>query len=160
MPTQKLLAKIHIAKKELGLEDETYREALNSMFKVQSSKDLNDRQAVILINHFKSLGWVQTSKQYAVGSKQQKKYADSPRDPYDASGAIKRKIEAMWHDLYRGNEEKRHLRQWLWNHFRVSDVQFLDKRKAYDAVEALKSMSRHRESKVPSPKSQVGTEKI
>jgi hypothetical protein len=36
MPVQKLLAKIHIAKKELGLDDETYREVLNSECGVRS----------------------------------------------------------------------------------------------------------------------------
>jgi hypothetical protein len=77
---------------------------------------------------------------------QTKKYGDSPRDPYDASGAIKRKIEAMWHDLYRGNEETKHLRQFLFNHFKVSDAKFLDWRAAYDAVEALKAIRGRRKS--------------
>ena len=149
---RQLLAKIHIAKKELGLEDEVYREALNSMFKVQSSKDLNDRQAVILIGHFKDCGWQPKSKP--------KKYDDQKGDAYSATPKQKRLIEVLWHSVYRGNSETKHLRQFLFNHFKVSDLRFLEKRTAYDAIEALKSMSKHRQSKVTSPKSEVGTEKI
>ena len=139
MPVQKLLAKIHIAKTQLGIEDPTYRDILYRKFRVTSSKSLSDSQAVVLINHFKGLGWIEKRKRIIP-----LKYENSPRDPYDASGAIKRKIEAMWHDHYRGNDETKHLRQWLFNHFKVSDIAFLDKRGAYGAVEALKAMARRR----------------
>ena len=136
MPARQLLAKIHIAKKELGLEDEVYREALSSMFKVQSSKDLNDRQAVILIGHFKNCGWQPKSKP--------KKYDDQKGDAYSATPKQKRLIEVMWHNIYRGNSETKHLRQFLFNHFKVSDIRFLDKDKAHQAIEALKSMKMRR----------------
>ena len=141
MPGQKLIAKIHIAQKQLGIEDSIYRDILYRKFRVSSSKSLSDSQAVVLINHFKALGW---TPRPIVRSPQSRKYEDSPRDLYDASGAIKRKIEAMWHDIYRGNDETKHLRQFLFNHFKVSDVSFLDRRTAYDAVEALKNMTRRR----------------
>lgn len=148
MANNKLIAKIHIAKTQLGIEDSIYRDILYRKFRVTSSKSLSDSQALVLIHHFKNLGWVEKpSKRYAEGSKslrletEQKKYSDSPRDLYDASGAIKRKIEAMWHNIYRGNDEIKHLRQWLFSHFKVSDINFLDKRAAYDAIEALKSMT-------------------
>lgn len=153
MANNKLLAKIHIAKKELGLEDEIYRDILYRKFRVRSSKSLADSQAMVLINHFKALGWKEKSKRgnapqntgaTCVGEPATKKYDDQKGDLYSASPQIKRKIEAMWHDLYRGNEETKHLRQWLFNRFRVSDINFLDKRTAYDAVEALKAMRRRR----------------
>jgi hypothetical protein len=138
MPIQKLLAKIHIAKKELGLEDEIYRDILYRKFKVTSSKALSDSQALVLINHFKNVGWVPKSKP--------KKYDDlPPRDLYDASPGQRRLIEVLWHDLYRGNEEKKHLRQFLWNHFKVSEVRFIrDKDLAHKVIEALKQMKKRR----------------
>lgn len=136
MPVQKLLAKIHIAKKELGLDEETYREILNAKCKVQSAKFLSNEQALKLVRHFKGLGWIPRSKP--------KKYDDQKGDFYSATPGQKRKIEAMWHDLYRGNEETKHLRQFLFNHFKVSDIRFLDRRTAYDAVEALKAMQKRR----------------
>lgn len=51
------LAKIHIAKKELGLTDEIYRDILHLHFKVESAAKLSDRQCTVLLNHFKALGW-------------------------------------------------------------------------------------------------------
>jgi len=54
------LAKIHIAKKELGLDDDTYRDILHVQFKKRSSKDLSDLQCTRLLQHFESLGWKQT----------------------------------------------------------------------------------------------------
>jgi hypothetical protein len=147
MPVQKLLAKIHIAKKELGLEDSIYRDILYRKFRVGSSKSLSDSQALVLINHFKGLGWVPKSKP--------KKYDDptGPEGPmgrrqkgdiYSATPAQKRMIEAMWHDIYRGNDETKHLRQFLFNHFKVSDIRFLERKTAHDVIEALKAMQHRR----------------
>jgi phage gp16-like protein len=137
MPVQKLLAKIHIAKKELNLSDDTYRDILYRKFRVGTSAALSNSQAMVLVHHFKDLGWQPKMKP--------KKYDDQKGDIYSATPAQKRKIEAMWHDLYRGNEETKHLRQFLWNHFKISDIRFLDKDKAYNVIEALKSMARRRQ---------------
>jgi hypothetical protein len=142
MPNRKLQAKIKIAQKQLGLEDPVYRDILYRKFRVSSSKSLSDSQANMLIHHFKRLGWIPACAKASAGKPL--KYNDSPRDPYDASGEIKRMIEAMWHDVYRGNNETKHLRQWLFRKFKISDVKFLDKRSAYDAVEALKAMQKRR----------------
>ncbi len=136
MPVRQLLAKIHIAKKELNLSDDIYRDILYRKFRVGSSAALSNSQAMVLIHHFKDLGWVPKSKP--------KKYDGQKGDVYSATPGQKRKIEAMWHDLYRGNEETKHLRQFLWNHFKVSDVGFLDKDKAHDVIEALKAMQKRR----------------
>ncbi len=142
MPAQKLLAKIHIAKNQLGIEDSIYRDILYAKFRVGSSTALSDSQALVLIKHFKGLGWEERRGTKDEG--RERKYADSPRDEYDASGAQKRKIEAMWHEIYRGNSETRHLRQFLFNHFKVSDIRFLEKRTAHDVIEALKQMKTRR----------------
>lgn len=136
MPVQKLLAKIHIAQKELGLDDSIYRDILYRKFRVGSSKSLSDSQALVLIHHFKGLGWVPKTKP--------KKYDGEGGDAYSASPGQKRKIEVLWHNIYRGNDETKHLRQFLFNHFKVSDIRFLDKDKAHQAIEALKAMQKKR----------------
>ena len=59
MASRANLAKIHIAKKELNLEDEIYRDILHTQFTKTSSRDLNDFQAVKLLQHFQALGWDQ-----------------------------------------------------------------------------------------------------
>ncbi len=56
-PKKAVLAKIHIAKKELGLTDEVYRNILSMKFHVKSASRLDDRQATVLLNTFKAKGW-------------------------------------------------------------------------------------------------------
>jgi phage gp16-like protein len=51
------LAKIHIAKKELGLTDDAYRDILRTHFQVESAKDLAPKQAIVLLNKFRAKGW-------------------------------------------------------------------------------------------------------
>ncbi len=51
------LAKIHIAKKELGMSDAEYRDVLHWRFQVGSAKELAPRQVTVLLNHFRAKGW-------------------------------------------------------------------------------------------------------
>ncbi len=57
MPDRKDLAKIHIAKKELGLDDATYRGILWDRYRLDSAANLTPRQAADLIAHFRAKGW-------------------------------------------------------------------------------------------------------
>lgn len=52
------LAKIHIAKAQLGLDDDTYRAILARVAGVRSAKDLSPRQIGAVIAEFERLGWV------------------------------------------------------------------------------------------------------
>jgi hypothetical protein len=122
MPDRKFLSKIHILKKEKKIPDEDYRGLLMTLFKVTSSKDLSNHQAILFLRKLDSIG----------------------NDPYTPSKEQVWKIQNLWHSVYRGNEEIRHLRVFLWKHFKVSDIRFLDKDKAHQAIEALKSMQKRR----------------
>lgn len=51
------LSKIHIAKSQLGMEDDIYRGLLARVAGVRSSKDLNDRQAGAVLREFERLGF-------------------------------------------------------------------------------------------------------
>ena len=52
-----LLAKVHIAKKELGLDDDLYRIILSDEFGVESAKNLSNAELGQLINRFETKGW-------------------------------------------------------------------------------------------------------
>ncbi|WP_240442865.1 gp16 family protein [Pseudomonas aeruginosa] len=52
-----LLSKIHIARQQLGLQDDVYRQKLQAMFGKTSAKELSPRQAEQLLAEFKRLGW-------------------------------------------------------------------------------------------------------
>lgn len=54
---RKLLAKVHIAKKELALDDELYRAVVERVTGASSSRDLNLGQLDALIAEFRRLGW-------------------------------------------------------------------------------------------------------
>ncbi len=51
------LSKIHIAKKDLGLDDETYRALLGRITGQSSAKDLNPLQVAKVLQEFERLGW-------------------------------------------------------------------------------------------------------
>lgn len=55
--TRALLAKVHIAKKELALGDEAYRAILVRITGEESSKDCSEPQLQKLLDEFKRLGW-------------------------------------------------------------------------------------------------------
>jgi phage gp16-like protein len=67
-PSKSALARIHIAKKELGLTENAYRYILNIHFQVDSAVRLTDRQATVLINNFKAQGWREKRAQENVKS--------------------------------------------------------------------------------------------
>jgi len=50
------LAKIHIAKKQLGLDDDTYKDMLWTVARVRSSKDLDEYGRKKILNHLRSCG--------------------------------------------------------------------------------------------------------
>ena len=52
-----LLAKVHIAKKELGIPDDDYRQILKREFGKYSAKDLTRLELEYLVDYFKSKGF-------------------------------------------------------------------------------------------------------
>ena len=87
------LAKIHIAKAQLGLDDETYRSLLARVAGVRSSKELNPRQIGRVLAEFERLGWKPKPSSKA-------KSRAKPK-PADASKALINKIEAQLADAGR-----------------------------------------------------------
>jgi len=51
------LSKIHIAKKELAMDDDSYRAMLARVAGVTSAKDLGPRQVGAVLSEFERLGW-------------------------------------------------------------------------------------------------------
>lgn len=80
-----LLAQIHIAKKELAMDDATYRAMLQSVAGVTSAKDLSVAAANKVIANCKRLGW-QPKAAKKVGRKPQ---------PAKDKARIMAKVEAL-----------------------------------------------------------------
>lgn len=85
MPAAATLAKIHIAKKELAMDDDAYRAMLKNMAGVTSSKELTTAQAFKVLQHMERCGWK---------PKNGKKTGKRPNPPMDKAALIS-KIEAQ-----------------------------------------------------------------
>ena len=66
-----LYAKIHIARKQLGMSDDIYRGMLEERFSVNSSSQLSVKQLILLLKHFEDLGFVPTANYAASADKKQ-----------------------------------------------------------------------------------------
>ena len=129
------LAKIHIAKKELGLSDEDYRDILGLHFQVQSAKSLNDRQAAVLLNRFRVHGW--QPKASAAG----KKSTGSPK----YKEGYKRKIVALWITLHQKgvirNGSDQALQAYVKGRTGRENLRFCDESDCYPVIESLKAIA-------------------
>lgn len=117
-----MLAKIHIAKKELGLQEPEYRALLQRVGRVASAKDLSEKAAIAVIAEMKRLGW---------------QPRESTRQPDERAGI--RKIYALWGALHAGPIDRDALRTWVHGRFKVSAPEFLKPAQTREAIEQLKA---------------------
>lgn len=98
-PTRGQLAKIHIAKKELQLTDEVYRDILAINFKVESAKDLTDQQAAKLLDTFRAKGWKPKTRKARSNQKKPQNDSTFIHISPGSTAAQQRKVLAMWNEL-------------------------------------------------------------
>lgn len=129
------LAKVHIAVKDLGLDDATYRALLARLFNGKtSSKDLSEAQLDALLEHFKSLGFKPARSQpRRAGNRKM------------ASGEVPRKLRALWLSLYHlgavRDPREEALAAYVKRTTGVEALQWLDVQSGSNAVEGLKKMA-------------------
>lgn len=94
------LSLIHIAKAQLGLDDETYRSMLWALGRVKSAADLDWTGRKKVLDHLKASGFKPKAKPGSKGSNQH--IADRPRN-FDSEerGAQWKKVEALLTDARR-----------------------------------------------------------
>lgn len=84
-----ILSKVHIARQQLGMDDDSYRSLLGRVAGVRSAKDLTGKQAGAVLREFERLGWKPAPSQKATG-----KPANFSTLPNEIS-----KIEALLADM-------------------------------------------------------------
>ncbi|WP_339860430.1 regulatory protein GemA [Thalassospira alkalitolerans] len=136
-----LYAKIEIAKKELGLDDDAYRDIIAQKFAGKSSRtQLGNRQLDELIQHFKSLGFKPRRRAPKRAGRAQLSSSDTAR-----------KIRALWVSLYHlgmlSDPSESAMGAFIKRQAKVDDARFLAPEEAYKVIEALKSWAT-REAKV------------
>lgn len=123
------LAQIHIAKGELCLDDETYRDMLWQVAKVRSASDLDWAGRKRVLDHFQSKGWKK---------KPAKKAGARPM----ANDAQAKMIRGLWIELHQagivedGSEAA--LASFIKRQARVEALQWLSGAQASQVIESLK----------------------
>jgi phage gp16-like protein len=83
------LAKIHIAKKALALDDDAYRQILWTIARVRSARDLDDAGRRRVLDHFRACGWRPAPRA------KRRHHAGAPHNiDSEERGPMLRKIEA------------------------------------------------------------------
>jgi phage gp16-like protein len=123
------LAKIHIAKKALGLDDDTYRALLQRVGGVDSARDLDASARGRVLAELRRGGW-------------------KPKPPRAAASRVlasepqARKIRALWLALFEAGAVRDPSETALAHYVRrqtgVERLQWLDTRQANRAIESLK----------------------
>ena len=93
MTRTQLIRLIHVARREAGIDDDTYREKLRAATGFTSCKDLNLRQLEDVYQAFKDAGFKRSFKR--------SKTAIKPRSTEHQRTAIISKIRAVWLEMHR-----------------------------------------------------------
>lgn len=129
MDRKKLLASIHIARKDMALEEESYRSLLCRVTGQTSAKELTEVQLRSVLSEFERLGWKK-------GQFQRQRFAAGNRPDI-------RKVFAIWASLANHLEcrgSRAGLRAFVKGQVGVSDPNFLNQAQAQKVIEALKAM--------------------
>lgn len=117
----KLIQLIHVGKTQLGLDDELYREILESCTGKTSSKQMTPAQLEAVLNRMKQFGFV-------VDSKQKTEVKNLASDPQS------KLIRHLWLRLYEAgqvrNSSEKALAKFVENKVGVSALQFLSSKHA------------------------------
>ena len=87
-----MLARVHCAKRDLAMDDETYRTILATRFGVESSKGLSLRQLDELLRHFEGLGWQPKAR---ASAKVKDQHGEPNLPDHDHRWPLLGKIEAL-----------------------------------------------------------------
>ncbi|MDZ4370213.1 MAG: regulatory protein GemA [Phenylobacterium sp.] len=125
-----MLAKVHLAAKDLGLDDDARRDVIQRVTGHRSSADCTDAQLDQVIAEFRRLGF-------------QAKPVRRPASP--ASSPFHGKAKAMWASLYNlgavRNGSDRALEAFGKRQLGVDSLRWADQSQGYRLVEALKAMA-------------------
>ena len=126
---RKMLASIHIARKDLALEEESYRALLYRVSGQTSAKELTDVQLKSVLSEFERLGWKKARfRRFSAGNRPDI-----------------RKVFAIWSSLsahLKCGGSRAGLRAFVERQIGVSDPNFLNPAQARQMIEALKAMQR------------------
>lgn len=124
-----LLAKVHIARKELALGEDSYRDLLERVTGKRSAGELDNRQLVLVVDELKGKG-----------------FSPAPRTrPKAASSPAAGKARALWISLHQlgvvRNPSEQALESFGKRQLKVERLVWADDDQMYRLIEALKDMA-------------------
>lgn len=124
-----LLAQVHVARKQIGMDEDDYRALLSRITGHGSAKDCDDRQLGAVIAEFERLGF---------------RPSHAPRRS-PAGSPTARKARAMWISLYQlgaiADASEAALEAFARRQLHVDRLQWADERQGFRLIEALKAMA-------------------
>lgn len=126
-----LLAKVHLAAKALGMEEDDYRAVLRRVTKLASAKECSNAQLVTVMAEFERLGFK--------GAK-----APHSRGPA-ASHPVAKKARALWISLHQlgaiNDASEPALESFARRQLGVERLEWADQRQGFRLIEALKAIA-------------------
>lgn len=129
LPAKKI-GLLHVARKQLGLDEDTYRDILREWGGVESSADLDEGGFKAVMFRLEKLGFQSTGGKRNFGD----------RHHSMASGAQVSLIRKLWSEYHPDDADERHLNAWLSKFHHVSALRFVSADKAGSVLTALKRM--------------------
>ena len=139
---QRLQAQIHIAQKELKLDDATYRSILGQ-YGPPSTRTMSESQMKKVIAHFKDIGWKPKRPKEKTGNHGwgQNKYENfRGREGVKASPQELRTIEGLWARVSRAKNKDAALRTFLNRRWKIGDITWIDRDQSLKIINVLKEM--------------------
>ena len=143
-----MLAKVHLARKELGLDEGTYRAVLSRVTGLESAGSCSEGQLGQVLDEFKRLGWkpapiaARARPKVVVDNKLAR--GPSPAKRRAADSPMAGKARAMWISLHQlgvvRNPSEQALEAFARRQLKVEQLQWADQGQAYKLIEALKGM--------------------
>ena len=138
--SRRQLGMIHVAERELGLDDDQYRDILDAVAGVRSAKDLDNLDFELVMGRFVALGFTPSPKL------QKPSYGYRPEMATPEQLDLIRGLWGRWSDG-RGGEAG--FRGWLQHTCKVSDARFLTDEQARKAITGLMAMTRRAKARKP-----------
>lgn len=138
-PRQRLIRLIHVAKRDLLMDDDSYRAVLAKVAKKTSAADLTIPELERTLEHFKRCGFKVRSKSKPAGSSQPAKAKPSRPLAHDPEA---KKIRALWLLLYQlgavRNASEEALAAYVKRIAKVDALQWINGEQAEMLIESMK----------------------
>lgn len=128
-----MIAKVHLASKQLGLDEDTYRSVLHQVTGHMSAADCSEAELSAVVEHFKARGFAPLARPKKRGR------------PAAADHPAAKKARALWISLGHlgaiDNVSEQALEAFARRQLKVTALQWADQALCYKLIEALKAIA-------------------